>query len=87
MYPPFWRDYTTAVKDAIRRTDTVGVALLLRNVRVWLHWEVLSHRRRGGRRIDLPQLTFRGMLLWLQHLAVQVLGICDQVHAERPALT
>ncbi len=22
MDPPFWRDYTTTVKDAIRRTDT-----------------------------------------------------------------
>jgi tetratricopeptide (TPR) repeat protein len=29
----------------------------------------------------------RGMLLWLQHLAEQVLGVCDEVHAERPALT
>lgn len=22
MYPPFWRDYTIPVKNAIRRTDT-----------------------------------------------------------------
>jgi hypothetical protein len=48
---------------------------------------VLSHRRRGGRLLDLAQLTFRGMLLWLQHLAEAVLGVCDQVHAERPVLT
>jgi Transposase DDE domain len=77
----------TCTPDPLLRLLYVGVALLLRNVWVWLHWEVLSHRRRGGRRIDLAQLTFRGMLLWLQHLAEQVLGVCDQVHAERPALT
>jgi hypothetical protein len=77
----------TCTPDPLLRLLYVGVALLLRNVWVWLHWEVLSHRRRGGRRIDLAQLTFRGMLLWLQHLAEQVLGICDEVHAERPALT
>ena len=23
MYPPFWRDYTIPVKNAIRRTDTM----------------------------------------------------------------
>jgi len=27
------------------------------------------------------------MLLWLQHLAEAVLGVCDQVHCERPVLT
>jgi hypothetical protein len=77
----------TCTPDPLLRLLYVGVALLLRNVWVWLHWEVLSHRRRGGRRLDLAQLTFRGMLLWLQHLAEQVLGSCDQVPAERPALT
>ena len=77
----------TCTPDPLLRLRYVGIALLLRNVWVWLHWEVLSHRRRGGRLLDLAQLTFRGMLLWLQHLAEAVLGIGDQVHAERPVLT
>ena len=77
----------TCTPDPLLRLLYVGVALLLRNVWVWLHWEVLSHRQRGGRRIDLAQLTFRGLLLWLQHWAEQVLGVCDQVDAERPVLT
>jgi Transposase DDE domain len=77
----------TCTPDPLLRLLYVGIALLLRNVWVWLHWEVLSHRRRGGRLLDLAQLTFRGMLLWLQHLAEAVLGVCDQVHAERPVLT
>jgi Transposase DDE domain len=77
----------TCTPDPLLRLLYVGIALILRNVWVWLHWEVLSHRRRGGRRLDLAQLTFRGMLLWLQHLAEAVLGVCDQIHAERPVLT
>jgi putative transposase len=77
----------TCTPDPLLRLLYVGVALLLRNVWVWLHWEVLSQPRRGGRRLDLTQLTFRGMLLWLQHLAEAVLGVCDQVHTKRPVLT
>jgi Transposase DDE domain len=77
----------TCTPDPLLRLLYVGLALLLRNVWVWLHWEVLSHRRRGGRLLDLAQLPFREMLLWLQHLAEAVLGVCDQVHCERPVLT
>jgi putative transposase len=77
----------TSTREPLLRLLYVGVALILRNVWVWLHWEVLAHRRRGGRRLDLDQLPFRAMLLWLQHLAEEVLGVCDQVTAERPILT
>jgi putative transposase len=75
----------TCTKDPLLRLLYVGVALLLRNVWVWLHWEVLAQRRRGHRRVDLHRLTFRQMLLWLQHYAEQWLGICEETHAERPA--
>lgn len=73
----------TCTRAPLLRLLYVGLALLLRNVWVWLHWEVLSHPRRGGRRIDLDQLTFRGMLLWLQHLAEETLRYCDRTYAER----
>jgi hypothetical protein len=75
----------TSTKDPLLRLLYVGVALILRNVWVWLHWEVLAQRRQGPRRIDLRRLTFREMLLWLQHYAEQWLGICEETHAERPA--
>jgi hypothetical protein len=77
----------TSTRDPLLRLLYVGVALILRNVGVWLHGEVLSHPRRGGRRLDLAQLTFRGMLLWLQHLAEALLGVCDELHTKRPVLT
>jgi putative transposase len=77
----------TCTPDPLLRLLYVGLALLLRNVWVWLHWEVLSHPRRGGRRVDLAQLPFRAMLLWLQHLAEALLGVRDLVETQRPMLT
>jgi DDE family transposase len=77
----------TSTQDPLLRFLYVAVALILRNVWVWLHWAVLAQPRRGRRRIDLDQLPFQAMLLWLQHLAEQILGVCDQVPAHRPILT
>jgi Transposase DDE domain len=77
----------TSTRDPLLRFLYVALALILRNVWVWLHWAVLAHLRRGQRRIDLDQLPFRAMLLWLQHLAEEILGVCDQVQAHRPILT
>jgi Transposase DDE domain len=74
----------TCTRDPLLRLLYVGVALVLRNVWVWLHWQVLAERRRGHRRVRLPRLTFRGMLLWLQHYAEEWLGVADEVQAERP---
>jgi hypothetical protein len=62
------------------------VALILRNVWVWLHREILAHGRRGGR-IDLNQLVFRQMLVWLQHVIEEQLGVADLVVTERPLVT
>jgi putative transposase len=72
----------TSTRDPLLRLLYVGVALILRNVWAWLHWEVLSQPRRGGRRLDLGQLTFRGMLLWLQHYAEEWLGLHEELQAQ-----
>jgi Transposase DDE domain len=77
----------TCTRDPLLRLLFVGVALILRNVWVWLHWEVLAHPRRGGRRVDLAQLPFRAMLSWLRQLAETALGIRSWIHAQRPILT
>ncbi len=77
----------TCTKDPLLRLLYVGVALVLRNVWVWLHWQVLAHPRRGGRRVDLDQLVFRRMLLWLQHLIEERFGFCDEVRCQCPVPT
>jgi Transposase DDE domain len=73
----------TCTRDPLLRLLYVAVALILRNVWVWLHWELLAERRRGHRRVDLRHMTFRRMLLWLQHYAEQWLGICEETYAQR----
>lgn len=77
----------TCTRDPLLRLLYVGVALVLRNVWVWLHWEVLAQPRRGGRQIDLDQLPFRAMLLWLWELAAGALGVRDSLSSQRPLLT
>jgi hypothetical protein len=77
----------TCTRDPLLRLLYVGIALLLRNVWVWLHWAVLSHPRRGGRRIDLNRLPFRVMLSWLQQLVEALWVPWDTVYAQRPMPT
>ena len=74
----------TSTRDPLLRLLFVGVALVLRNLWVWLHWQVLSHPRRGGRRIDLDQLPFRAMTLWLQQVAELPLGVRDPCPSQLP---
>src|SRR5205085_1813536 len=62
----------------------VGVALWLRNVWVWLHWQGLSAPRRGGREVRPERLRFKTLLLWLQHVAEEQLGASDETYTERP---
>jgi putative transposase len=77
----------TCTRDPLLRLLYLGIALLLRNVWVWLHWEVLSQPRRGGRKIDLNQLVFRRMLVGLQHLAEALFGVCDDIRSKHPMPT
>jgi hypothetical protein len=62
----------------------VAVALLLRNVWVWLHWQALADRRGGTRHVDTNRLTFRTLLRWLQHWAEAYLGVRDELDAKYP---
>jgi Transposase DDE domain len=77
----------TCTRDPLLRLLYVGVALVLRNVWVWFHWEHLAVRQRGGRRINLSLLGLRQMLLWLQHVAEVRLGIRDEIAGQRPNTT
>jgi hypothetical protein len=76
-----------STRQPVLRLLYVGVALLLRNVWVWLHWEVLAQRRRGGRRVELAQLPLRALLLWLQRCIEEQLGHQEVLPAQRPMQT
>ena len=77
----------TSSRSPLLRLLFVGLALVLRNVYVWLHWEVLAHKRRGRRRVDLDQLPLRALLHWLQEVAEARFGVKDSVMSERPWAT
>jgi hypothetical protein len=74
----------TCTRSVRVRLFLVGVALVLRNVWVWLHHEVLATPRRGRRRYRWERLRFKALLLMLLHEAEQALGFDDQVGTERP---
>src|SRR5207244_849539 len=74
----------TCTRNPAVRLFLVAVALLLRNVWVWLHWEVLAGKRRGGRRLRLEALTLKALLLMLLQVAVERFGFADGPQTERP---
>jgi hypothetical protein len=61
----------------------VGVALVLRNEWVWLHFEVLSTPRRGGRAIRLERLRLRELLHWLIQVIEEAYGTVGETQTER----
>src|SRR5205085_6315033 len=77
----------TCTRSPLLRLLYVGVALILRNVWVWLHWEVLAERRRGRRRVRLSRLPFRALLGWLQQVIEQDWGQADVLATQRPMQT
>jgi putative transposase len=77
----------TCSRDPRVRLVLVGVALLLRNVWVWLHWEVVAGQRRGARRLRLRALPLKHLLLMLLHVAEQQFASADEVATERPLPT
>lgn len=77
----------TCTRDPLLRLLYVGLALVLRNVWVWFHWERLAERRGGGRRLNLNRLTFRHLLLCLQHVAEFRLGVRGGINVQQPTRT
>jgi hypothetical protein len=55
---------TSSRKPALRLLF-MGVALVLRNVWVWLHAEVLARPKRGARQLRPQSMRFARLLLWL----------------------
>lgn len=72
----------TCTRDPALRLLFVGIALVLRNVWVWIHWARLASPRRGGRKLNLHKLRFKTLLLCLAHRVEELFGIDDSVLAE-----
>lgn len=74
----------TCTRNPGVRLFLVAVALLLRNVWVWLHWEVLSGKRRGARLLRLEMLTLKALLQQLLQVASERMGFNGETQTERP---
>jgi hypothetical protein len=73
----------TTTRRPVVRLLYVGIALVLRNVWVWLHYTILSMPRRGGRLVLLERLRWETLLLWLLHVAEEAFGVADVTYTER----
>ncbi len=75
------------IRTTTRRPEVrllyVGIALVLRNLWVWLHDTVLAMPRRGGRVILLERLRWETLLLWLLHAVEEEFGVADVTYTER----
>ena len=73
----------TTTRNPVVRLLSVGIALVLRNLWVWLHDTILSRPRRGGRVILLERLRWKTLLLWLLHVVEERFGTADVTYTER----
>ena len=55
----------TCTRNPAVRLLLVGLSLLLRNMWVWLHYEILSTPHRGGRLFNAPRMYYQNLLWWL----------------------
>jgi hypothetical protein len=74
----------TCSRDPRLRLMLVGIALVLRNLWVWLHANVLGRFRRGRVEIDPEFLRLRSMLLMLQRCAEAVLECAEIAQLSEP---
>ena len=56
----------TSSRHAGLRLMLIGVALILRNLWVWLHIEVIAAPNQRARKLNLPKLRLNTMMLWCQ---------------------
>jgi putative transposase len=74
----------TSTRRPELRLFYVGVSLVVRNEWVWLHFEVLSRPRRGGRVILLERLQLDELLHWLAQVIEETYGTIGETQTERP---
>ena len=73
----------TTTRNPTLRLLFIGIALLLRNVWVWVHWVYLATPRRGGLVPKPHKLHFRTLLIWLTHLAEETFATNVRIIAEQ----
>lgn len=75
----------TCTRDPRQRLLFVGIALVLRNVWVWLHFKLARKKWEAEPQLFLELLRFNEMLLWITQAVQRLLGADRQAGIERQA--
>jgi hypothetical protein len=73
----------TCTRDPRLRLLFVGIALVLRNVWVWLHFRLAKGKQNDEPELFLELLRFREMLLWITEVVQKALGADKTVGIDR----
>jgi putative transposase len=74
----------TSSPSAVLRLWLVGLALLLRNLWIWIRFTATALPRRGGRLLPKDRFTFQWMLRWIARRANALLGMISRRRVFRP---
>lgn len=75
----------TCTRDPRQRLLFVGIALVLRNVWVWLHFKLAKGKWQREPRLFLQLLRFKEMLLWITQVVQRLLSADQTPGIEREA--
>lgn len=74
----------TSSPRAVFRLWLVGLAALLRNLWIWIRFQVAALPRRGRRVLPKHRFTFQWMLRWIARLANECLGLLFRLRVFYP---
>ncbi len=76
----------TNTENSMVRYLYIGIGFIIRNIWVWLHWNVFSVKCRGckGRRIRLELFSLDHMKSWIRDVVQDIYVLVDQISIEQP---
>jgi putative transposase len=76
----------TSTQNTLLRFFYLGVSFILRNIWVWLHWNIFSQKQRGpgGRKIQLSRFSLDFLKAWLGAVIDEIYGLYDQISVAQP---
>jgi hypothetical protein len=74
----------TSCTRAVFRLWLAGIAFLLRNLWIWIRFQVTALPRRGRRLLPKDRFTFQWMLRWIARLANERLGLLFRLRVFYP---
>ena len=76
----------TSTTNAIVRYLYIGVAFIIRNAWIWLHFNVFSKTQPGriGRKIRLKKFSLERMKSWVCAVIAEIYVLIDQISVDRP---